>query len=89
MNALLAEDCPAIFQFDKAYFIATQPWSRWTHNTPVIEGGFQKYQTVDPVLRDKLRREWNRKPLWPLIALGILIAAGLIYAVRWNRQANV
>jgi oligopeptide transport system substrate-binding protein len=89
MNAMLAEDCPAIFQFDKAFYVATQPWSRWTHNSPIIEGGFNKYHQVDPVLREKLRKEWNRKPLWPLIALGILIAAGLIYAVRWNRQAHV
>jgi len=40
-------------------------------------------------LREKLRRDWNHKPTWPPIALGALVAAGLIYAVRWNRRAHV
>jgi hypothetical protein len=55
----------------------------------MIEYSFNKYQQVDPVLREKLRKEWNRKPLWPLGVLGALLAAGLIYAVRWNRRENV
>ena len=89
MNKMLADDCPAIFQFDKAFYVATAPWARWTHNTPTIEGGYDKYQQVDPVLRAQLKAQWNRKPLWPLIALGLLIATGFIYAVRWNRQNHV
>ena len=89
MNAMLAEDCPVIFQFNKAFYVATQPWARWTHNTPTIEYGYNKYHQVDPVLRESLRREWNRKPVWPPIALGGLVAAGLIYAVRWNRRDHV
>jgi len=89
MNKMLADDCPAIFQFDKAFYVAAQPWGRWTHNSPVIEGGFYKYHQVDPVLREKLRAQWNRKPLWPLIALGLLLVAGFIYAVRWNQRNHV
>ena len=86
MNAMLAEDCPAIWQFDKAFYIATQPWARWTHNSPMIEYGYNKYHQVDPTEREALRREWNRKPAWPPIALGGLLIAGLIYAARWNRR---
>jgi ABC-type oligopeptide transport system substrate-binding subunit len=89
LNAMLAEDCPAIFQFDKAFYIATQPWARWTHNSPVIEYSFNKYHQVDPVLREKLRRDWNRKPMWPPMALGVVLIGGLIYAVRWNRRDHV
>ncbi|MEO6740138.1 MAG: ABC transporter substrate-binding protein [Chthoniobacteraceae bacterium] len=86
MNAMLAEDCPAIWEFDKAFYIATQPWARWTHNSPMIEYGYNKYHQVDIGEREKLRAEWNRKPVWPPIALGGLLVAGLIYAVRWNRR---
>lgn len=89
MNAMLAEDCPAIFQFNKAFFVATQPWSRWTHNSPMIENGYQKYHQVDPVLREKLRSEWNRKPLWPLFLLGGLIVSAVAYGIHWNRRENV
>ncbi len=42
MNAMLAEDCPAIWEFDKAFYVATQPWARWTHNSPMIEERFQQ-----------------------------------------------
>jgi ABC-type transport system substrate-binding protein len=86
MNDMLAEDCPAIWEFDKAQYVATQPWARWTNNPPTFELGFQKYHQVDPVLRKKLRAEWNRKPVWPLAVLGALLVAGSIYAVRWNRR---
>ncbi|MEQ1859697.1 MAG: ABC transporter substrate-binding protein [Chthoniobacteraceae bacterium] len=89
MNAMLAEDCPAIFQFDKATYIAPQPWALWTHNHPMIEYSYNKYHQVDPVLRVKLRREWNHQPMWPLVILGGIVLAGLGYAVRWNLRSHV
>jgi ABC-type transport system substrate-binding protein len=89
MNAMLAEDCPVIWQFDKVTFLAPQPWAHWTHNSRTIEYSFNKYHQVDPVLREKLRAEWNRKPMWPLFVLGGLIVAGLGYAVHWNRREHV
>ncbi len=89
MNEMLAEDCPVIFEFAKAYYVATPPWGKWTHNNPMIEGGFNKYHQVDAAMRARIRPEWNRRPLWPLIALGALLAAGLAYAVRWNRGQHV
>ena len=89
MNAMLAEDCPVIFEFSKANYVATQPWGRWTHNNPLLEGGFNKYHQVDPVLRARLRPEWNRRPLWPAMALAGLVVIGLGYAARWNRLKDV
>ncbi len=89
MNAMLAEDCPVIWQFDKVTFLAAQPWAAWTHNSRMIEYSNNKYHQVDPVLREKLRAEWNRQPIWPLFALGGLLIGGLGYAVRWNRRNHV
>lgn len=89
MNDILAEDCPVIWQFDKAVFLAPQPWASWTHNSRMIEYGFNKYHQVDPVMREKVRGEWNSQPLWPLLVLGGLIIAGIGYAVRWNRRDHV
>jgi hypothetical protein len=80
MNEMLDEDCPIILEFSKAYYVATQPWARWTHNNPILEGGFNKYHYIDPVLRARLQPQWNEKPLWPGMALGGLIAVGLGYA---------
>ena len=89
MNAILADDCPMILQFDKAFYVATQPWSRWTHNSPMIEGGFQKYHQVDAEMREKVRADWNHKPLWPIAVLAALLVGGVVYAVRWNRTDHV
>lgn len=89
MNKMLADDCPVIWEFNKAFYVATQPWARWTNNHPMIENGFAKYHQVDPVLRVKYQAEWNRKPLWPLVVLGLCLVAGIAYAVNWNRQNHV
>ena len=39
-------------------------------------------------LRDRVRGGWNRKPMWPLITLGIALTGALAYALRWNRRQN-
>lgn len=88
MNAMLAEDCPMILEFDKAFYTAVQPWGRWTHNNQMLEGGF-KYFTIDPEMRQRLQHEWNAKPVWPIAVGLVLLGGGLIYAVRWNRRQNV
>ena len=89
MNGMLDEDCPVILEYSKAFYVATQPWSRWTHNNPILEGGFNKYHQIDPILRAQLQPQWNRKPLWPGIALGAMLIGGLGYAIRWNRKEHV
>jgi ABC-type transport system substrate-binding protein len=87
MNDILAEDLPVIPTFNKEFYTVVQPWARRTHNNLMLEGGV-KYLVVDPILRERLRAEWNHKPLWPLVILGVLLTAGLNYAVRWNRRRN-
>lgn len=88
MNQILADDCPIILSFIKAFYTAVQPWAPRTHDNLMLEGGM-KYLTADPVLREKKRREWNEKPLWPLALLGVLFIGGAGYAWRWNRRVNV
>ena len=89
MNAMIAEDCPVIFEFAKAFYSAVQPWARWTHNNGMIEGGFQKYHQTEPGLREPLVAQWNRRPLWPLLVLAGLLLSGLGYAIYWNRREHV
>ena len=87
LTALVGEEVPQIFNFHKAYYTTVQPWAPRTHNNLMLEGGL-RFLTVDPVLREKLRAEWNRRPLWPLALLGALIVAAIGYAVHWNRRMN-
>jgi len=60
----------------------------WTYNRkphPIANNGL-KYQRIDPVLREKLRREWNQPVLWP-VALGAgLLVLSLVPAVTTYRR---
>jgi len=87
MNDILAEDVPVIPTFNKEFYTVVQPWARRTHNNLMLEGGV-KYLVVDPKMREELRGQWNRKPVWPLGIIGGLLIGGTIYAVRWNRRRN-
>jgi ABC-type transport system substrate-binding protein len=85
MTAFLIEDCPIVLNFHKAYLVIIQPWAPRTNHNDMLEMGL-KYVVADPVLRDQKRREWNRKPMWPIgiALLGVVALAG--YGVRWNRR---
>jgi ABC-type transport system substrate-binding protein len=85
MNEILAEDCPLILTFHKAYYSAVQPWAPRVHGNLMLEGGV-KYLLIDPEVREQKRREWNQKPLWPLLLACGLLAGGITYAIRWNQR---
>jgi oligopeptide transport system substrate-binding protein len=46
-----------------------------------------KYQRVDPVLRERLQREWNQPVVWPLLAaLGALLIVILPAVIVYRRR---
>jgi len=87
LTVILAEDCPVILNFHKAGYSVIQPWARRTHSNMMLEGGL-KYVTVDHALREQKRREWNRRPVWPLAIALVLVAIGVGYAVQVRRRLN-
>jgi ABC-type transport system substrate-binding protein len=88
LRGMLAEDCPQIFNFHKAFYTVVQPWARRTSTNMLLEGAM-KYQQVDPVMRARLQKEWNRTPAWPPYVLAFLVAGAVGYAVWFNRHRNV
>lgn len=88
MNAVLLEDCPMILEFNKAYYTMVEPFAPRTHNNLMLEGGV-KYAVVDYAMREAKRREWNRKPAWPIGVALIGVAVVVGYGVHWNRTRNV
>jgi ABC-type transport system substrate-binding protein len=88
MSDILNEDCPEILNFHRALYALIQPWSPRTHANMMLEGGV-KYGLLNYELREEKRREWNRKPAWPVAVAIAFVAAGLIYAARVNRRRNV
>ena len=88
MNGILAEDCPVILEFHKAYYVLVPPFAPRTQSNPMLEGGL-KYARVDYEMREQKRREWNSMPVWPLGLVGLGLAGALAYGVSFNRRNHV
>lgn len=87
MNAMVAEDVPHILTIHRAQYTAVQPWSPRTNSNMMLEGGV-KYAVVDAAMRDRLRTDWNQRPLWPLGVLGAMFVGAIGYAAYWSRKTN-
>ncbi len=90
LNDILVEECPLIPTSHLVLFSLDQPWMRRLSRNALLAGGAgNKYAWVDPAERDRLRKAWNRAPLWPTFVLAGAALATLLYAVRWVRRQNV
>ena len=52
----------------------------------MLEGGL-KYAVVDEALREKLRADWNRKPLWPALLLAACVVSAGTFARNVYRRS--
>ncbi len=76
MNAIVERDAPWVFAYYPKAFSLVQPWVD-NIKPNFMANNTLKYRRVDPILRARLRDQWNRPVLWPLG----LLAAGLALAV--------
>jgi ABC-type transport system substrate-binding protein len=85
LNDILLEDCPIILEFHKGYYVLVPPWAPPNHLNLLLEGGL-RYVWSDPVLRAKLRREWNPMAKWPFVVVPGFMALAVAWAVQINRR---
>ena len=86
MNHLLQQDTPWVFGFYPKDLTLSQQWNNVLPVNAMINNGL-KYRAIDPVLRAKLRTQWNQpilSPLWWVLLLTIisLLPAGVTY---WHK----
>ncbi len=87
MLAILDSDTPWLTGYHPKSFTLRQAWVA-PFKPNAMSRNTLKYISIDPVLREKLRLQWNRATVWPLwVALIILILlcipAGILY---WQKN---
>ena len=85
MLAILREDSPWIWGFHPKDYTLRHSWL--TNRKPTKVGNNTlKYQRVDSVAREQLRRAWNRPVLWPLALVVVLAGLVALPAVASHRR---
>ncbi|MBU0752266.1 MAG: ABC transporter substrate-binding protein [Gammaproteobacteria bacterium] len=85
MLAILRHDAPWIWGFHPKDYTLRHAWltnrkpSKVGHNT-------LKYQRIDAAMRERLRAEWNRPVLWPLLLVTLLLGLVALPAIVGHRR---
>lgn len=79
MVDIVRRDAPWLWGFHPKQFSL---YHSWLHNVKqnVMANNSLKYRRIDPQLRARLRAQWNKPVLWPVILLGVLFIAALVPA---------
>jgi hypothetical protein len=85
MNRILQHDAPWVFGFYSKSFTLRHAWLYNRKSTDVVSN-ILKYQRLDPVLREKMRHEWNAPVVWPLLLVAAVLVAVILPAVIAYRR---
>ncbi|MGH7341308.1 MAG: ABC transporter substrate-binding protein, partial [Candidatus Rokuibacteriota bacterium] len=88
LTAIIERERPWIELFHPESYTLTHGWVR---NSKPLGMSFStlKYRDLDPVTRERLRREWNQPVTWPAwvlaAAAAVVIAPGVATVLRTRR----
>lgn len=91
MVHILQRDAPWVFGYHPVAYSLYHSWYGNAKPNPMARNTL-KYKTIDPVLREQKRREWNQPVIWPVILVVVLVIISLFPAVityRRRQQAAV
>jgi oligopeptide transport system substrate-binding protein len=85
MLAALRHDSPWVWGFHPVDYTLRHSWL--TNRKPTKVGNNTlKYQRIDPVSRGRMREEWNRPVIWPLLLVAALIGLVILPALISHRR---
>jgi peptide/nickel transport system substrate-binding protein len=88
MIAILRRDAPWVWGYHPKDYTLHHQWLSNRKPTKVGNNTL-KYQRIDPVLREKLRAQWNRPVLWPIGAVVVLLIMIVLPALRSYRRREM
>lgn len=85
MNRILQHDAPWVFGLHPKSYSLTHAWLKNVKPGDVGHNTLQ-YRRIDTDLRQQSRAAWNRPVWWPILALGVLLAAVIGPAIAGYRR---
>jgi len=85
MLDIARHDAPWLWGFHPKAFGLYHAWY-YNAKPNLMANNTLKYKRIDPELRARKRREWNRPVLWPLLAVVAVIVIGLLPGVITYRR---
>jgi ABC-type transport system substrate-binding protein len=85
MVEVARRDAPWVWSFFPKEYGLSHAWV-YNRKPHAIANNGLKYQRIDPVLREKMRRQWNQPVVWPVFALVAAVGISLVPAVRTYRR---
>ena len=85
MVEIVRRDAPWVWGFHPKQYSLYHAWYQNIKPNLMVSNGL-KYVRVDPQLRARKQREWNRPVLWPVGLLAAVLAAALVPAVLVYRR---
>lgn len=85
MIAILRHDSPWVWGFHPVDYTLRHNWL-FDRKPTKVGNNTLKYQRIDPALRERLREEWNRPVIWPLLLLAGMLGVAILPAVIGHRR---
>ena len=82
MLEILRRDAPWLWGFHPKDYVLHHSWVYNSKPNKMATNSI-KYLRVDAIQRDKMRRQWNRPRLWPMVLTGV----GLLLLIGWLWRA--
>lgn len=87
MIEIVRHDQPWVWGFNPKEFTLHHAWYFNANPNQMINNGI-KYKRIDPIMRARLRAQWNQPVIWPVAVIVLILVLGTLPAVvsYWRKE---
>ena len=85
MLRIVQHDAPAVWQFYPVSYILCHQWLKNIKPNAMCYNVI-KYQRIEPELRVKCQKEWNKPVYWPIMVLAVIVVMGFVPVIIRNSR---